>query len=170
MEPRKYTTEAGGTKVTQIGDFLMDVHKSKSPIAPSLMKRLSAIQIDRPASELIKEIKSGLSFSYLTTMTDFLNISQFRLGQSLKITKRTMARRKTEGKFTPEESERIIRIYRIIQKALNVFDGDVPSVKMWLENPKKALGGETPIDFADTDIGAQEVMHLLGRIDHGVYS
>ncbi|MBW1797126.1 MAG: DUF2384 domain-containing protein, partial [Deltaproteobacteria bacterium] len=36
--------------------------------------------------------------------------------------------------------------------------------------PARALGGKTPLEYADTEPGAQEVDELLGRIEHGVFS
>ena len=32
------------------------------------------------------------------------------------------------------------------------------------------LGGETPLDYSRVDVGAQEVVDLIGRIEHGVPS
>lgn len=153
-----------------IGDFHLDLNEADPQITPSVVRWLSNIKIDKPVIQLIEDIKAGVSFSYLQTMAATLDASQLRLGQSLNISKRTMRRRKTEGKFTAEESERIMRMYKIIQKALDVFDGDIDGARLWIKTPKKALGGEIPMDFADTDVGAQEVVHLLGRIEHGVFS
>ncbi len=40
----------------------------------------------------------------------------------------------------------------------------------WLRTPKKALSKQVPIKIAETDEGKQEVLALLGRIEHGVFS
>jgi uncharacterized protein (DUF2384 family) len=32
------------------------------------------------------------------------------------------------------------------------------------------MGGQTPLDLLDTIFGVEQVMNLLGRIEHGVYS
>jgi len=34
----------------------------------------------------------------------------------------------------------------------------------------RALGSVRPLDLLDTDLGAQQVERILGRIEHGVYS
>jgi putative toxin-antitoxin system antitoxin component (TIGR02293 family) len=158
------------THMAKHGDFYLDLDESKPQLPSEVLKKLAGIKIDQPVTQLIENIKSGVSFSYLQTMAATLDASQLRLGQSLNISKRTMHRRKTEGKFTADESERIMRMYKIIQKALDVFDGDIEDTRLWIKTPKKSLGGEIPMDFADTDVGAQEVVHLLGRIEHGVFS
>ena len=35
---------------------------------------------------------------------------------------------------------------------------------------KVALGGEKPLDYSRVDVGAREVVDLIGRIEHGVPS
>ncbi len=44
-----------------------------------------------------------------------------------------------------------------------------PSAADWLTTPKRFLGGQTPLAFADTEPGAWEVMQALGRLEHGVF-
>jgi putative toxin-antitoxin system antitoxin component (TIGR02293 family) len=39
----------------------------------------------------------------------------------------------------------------------------------WLSEPNLRLGGKSPRDMAQTSEGAQEVLALIGRIQHGVY-
>ena len=39
-----------------------------------------------------------------------------------------------------------------------------------LGTPALAFHWETPLDYADTEIGAQAVEQLLGRIEHGIFS
>ena len=39
-----------------------------------------------------------------------------------------------------------------------------------MDNPNTALGGVKPIEVIDNQFGREEVKHIIGRIDHGVYS
>jgi hypothetical protein len=41
---------------------------------------------------------------------------------------------------------------------------------LWFTSPKIPLDGKTPLECADTEIGAKEVEDLLGRLEHGVFS
>ena len=66
-------------------------------------------------------------------------------------------------------SERVYRLADLMARATDVLHSD-EEAKYWLKTPKKALGGETPLSLADTEIGAKEVKDLLGRIEHGVFS
>ncbi len=38
-----------------------------------------------------------------------------------------------------------------------------------LKKPARGLGRKIPLEYSDTDLGAQEVVNLLGRIEHGVF-
>lgn len=50
------------------------------------------------------------------------------------------------------------------------MEGDMELAKEWLTSPAVALGGTTRLEFADTEPGANEVMILIGRLEHGVFS
>ena len=54
-------------------------------------------------------------------------------------------------------------------RAIEVL-GSLEQARRWFSNPKRALGNKTPMEFCDTELGAEEVTNLLGRIEHGVFS
>ncbi len=120
-------------------------------------------------TDIIKQIKRGLPVSSFEKLRKNLDISEKSLSLTVRIAKRTLTRRKQEGRFTAAESERVLRIAKLYDKAMDVFEERNLSRK-WFREPAKALGGKTPIDYADTEPGAQEVWDLLGRIEHGVFS
>src|SRR5258706_218900 len=78
--------------------------------------------------------------------------------------------RSTRPRGGVDESERLLRIATVFEKAVDLFEGDLVSARRWLSTPKKALGGETPLSFARTEIGGREVEALIGRLEHGVFS
>jgi putative toxin-antitoxin system antitoxin component (TIGR02293 family) len=55
----------------------------------------------------------------------------------------------------------------IVCQAIDVFDS-VDGAAIWLASPAFGLEGRVPLDVADTPKGMDEVMNLLGRVDHGV--
>lgn len=57
----------------------------------------------------------------------------------------------------------------LINRAKEVL-GDEESAQHWLSTPKKALGGQIPIEVAKTKEGLESVYALLTRIEHGVFS
>ena len=121
------------------------------------------------SAELIAKIKEGLSVKAFDRLCKNLDISEKALAKTLNIAISTLARRKKSGRMTFEESERIYRIARLYDRAVEVF-GDKKMGRKWLKEPAWALGDIPPLEFAETELGAQEVDDLLGRIEHGVFT
>jgi putative toxin-antitoxin system antitoxin component (TIGR02293 family) len=87
----------------------------------------------------------------------------------LGIPERTLARRKKEGVLNSEESAKLVRLARVVERAKDVFE-DFEASLNWLKSPNAALSGATPLSLLDTDIGAESVLDTLGRIEHGVFA
>ncbi len=51
---------------------------------------------------------------------------------------------------------------RLLQAAIDLFDGDERAARHWLYSPQLAFGGKRPID-----IELSEVLRLIGQIEHG---
>jgi putative toxin-antitoxin system antitoxin component (TIGR02293 family) len=83
---------------------------------------------------------------------------------------RTLARRKARNKLSGPESERLVRLSFVFDKAVELFEGDPEAARQWLRSPAPALGGLTPLAAVETELGAQEVESLIGRLEHGVFS
>jgi putative toxin-antitoxin system antitoxin component (TIGR02293 family) len=87
--------------------------------------------------------------------------------------KRSASSKKTKGRrakrLTLRQSERIVRLARIVARSTEVF-GTEERALGWLKEPNRALGENAPLSLLDTDIGAQAVEDVLGRIEHGVFS
>jgi putative toxin-antitoxin system antitoxin component (TIGR02293 family) len=84
--------------------------------------------------------------------------------------RRTLTRRKREGRFLPDESDRLLRASRLFGRTLELFEGDREAATEWLTTGQIGLGGALPIDLARTDVGAREVETFIGRLEHGVFS
>ena len=120
--------------------------------------------------ELIREIEQGLPIRVLEALALGMGMGLPELAGHLGIPSRTLARRKTAGRLSPDESERVVRVARLLEKALVLFGWDGAEARQWLRLPKQALAGQSPLDYARTEIGAREVENLLGRIEHGVFA
>jgi putative toxin-antitoxin system antitoxin component (TIGR02293 family) len=121
----------------------------------------------RELSEIIASIKEGLPATALDRLSREIGVPENKLATTVNIAQRTLTRRKKEGRFNTAESERVLRIARLYERALEVL-GDVKATQAWFTSPVKGLGYKTPLDFADTEPGAKEVEDLLGRIEDGV--
>lgn len=88
----------------------------------------------------------------------------------LVIPRRTLAkRRKTDGKLTVEESNRLTRIARILAGAEETFQ-DSEKAYRWIRKPNRGLEGRIPLDLLATEAGARLVEQALGRITHGIFA
>ncbi|WP_263789918.1 MbcA/ParS/Xre antitoxin family protein [Salinibacter sp.] len=81
----------------------------------------------------------------------------------------TLSRRRERGRFNRDESECLLRLALIPLRAVDVFDGR-ENARKWLTEPARTVGGETPLQFADTKPGAREIERLLIRLALVVYS
>jgi putative toxin-antitoxin system antitoxin component (TIGR02293 family) len=123
----------------------------------------------RDLNDLIGMLKQGLPVGAFDRLRERLDVPEKMLASTLNIAYRTLSRRKKEGRFKTDESERVLRIAKLYEKALDVLEDD-EITRQWFKMPAKALGGRTPLEYADTEPGAQEVEDLLVRIEYGVFS
>jgi putative toxin-antitoxin system antitoxin component (TIGR02293 family) len=122
------------------------------------------------SAELIQQVERGFSFKTLHTLESRSGLPGAALAGLVGIPERTLARRRSKGKFTPEESERLLRLGTVFEQAVELFEGDNAAALRWLTAPRKALEGKTPLAYARTELGAREVEDLIGRLEHGVVS
>ncbi len=127
------------------------------------------IESEPNLTQMIKSIEEGLPASNFKKLQDSLDLPDKDLAKYIRIPKSTLALRKKRGKFSFEESERLFRIQRLFEKALDVFE-DADLAKKWLKEEAYGLGDVSPLEYAVTEIGAREVEDLLGRVEHGVFS
>ena len=123
----------------------------------------------RDLDDLIGQLKHGLPVGAFDRLRERLDVPEKLLAATVNIAYRTLSRRKKEGRFKTDESERVLRIAKLYEKALGVLEND-EIARQWFKMPVKALGGKTPLEYADTEPGAQEVEDLLARIEYGVFS
>lgn len=120
--------------------------------------------------ELIDAVQRGLSFRALETFSSETGFAPANVASMIQIPERTFARRKSSGRLSPDESERLLRISTIFEKAVALFEGNVGEAVEWLTQPKKALGDKAPLSYSRSELGAREVENLIGRLEHGVFT
>jgi putative toxin-antitoxin system antitoxin component (TIGR02293 family) len=86
------------------------------------------------------------------------------------VSRATLARRRQAGRdarLTTEESDRVARIARLWAHACDVWK-DEEAARAFLLRPHPMLEGRRPIDTAvATEIGADLVDQILGRLEYG---
>lgn len=116
---------------------------------------------------LIRQIQEGFPTSIVEALLRRKILSLQELYKF--ISPRTWARRVKEHRLSPEESDRIAMVERVVALAEDAF-GDKNKAHLWLRKPNRALENQTPLDLLHSDAGTRLVEALLGRIQHGVYS
>lgn len=119
--------------------------------------------------ELIQHVQTGLPFRALDTLASKSGIPASEIASAMAIPQRTLARRKVSGRFVPEESERLLRLSRIFEAAVDLFEGDVSAAVAWLRAPRPALENTTYLAYSGTELGARMVEELIGQLEHGVF-
>src|SRR5712672_1023620 len=105
-------------------------------------------------TELIQKIQKGLRFSELKTLQGTLDLPFEKLAAKLCISRSTLQRRKTSGRLSPDESDKVVRFSRLLTHATTVF-GDAEKARAWLKHPQAGLGGAVPLNYASTEKGAR---------------
>ena len=114
--------------------------------------------------------EKGFPISIAQRIQKRLNLSNKQFSQMLNLSESTFQRRvKNKSLLSVGESEKVVDFSKIIAKGVDVFE-DESDFKTWLESPVLALGNKKPIDLLVSSIGREEVLNVLFRIEHGIFS
>jgi putative toxin-antitoxin system antitoxin component (TIGR02293 family) len=119
-----------------------------------------------PGMDLVRLVRRGLPIGAVQFVLDSGRLTPAEL-DGIVLPRKTLANRRKLGTLTPEQSDRLIRVARVLAAAEEAF-GSQEKAGAWLRRPTTALGGERPLQLLDTDEGAREVETLLGHIEHGI--
>lgn len=118
--------------------------------------------------KLVRLVQRGFPFRWLARLQKRSGLNWETLTEWVSIPMRTLSRRQREGRLAPNESDRVLRVARLFDLTVNLFEGDVEAARQWLLAPQYALANQTPLDFSKSEIGSREVEDLIGRIEHGI--
>ena len=118
---------------------------------------------------LMDAVRAGLPYPSLDSLVGLLGVSRQQLLRWLALPERTIARRSSGQRLRPDESDRLMRVARLLALGGTIF-GSTESAAAWMRTPNRALGGEIPLSLLDTDLGCREVEDALGKMEHGVFS
>lgn len=147
----------------RVADFRRLQHPLAAEEAPG------AYAVDPAAA--VARIRRGLPIAEFDTLRELLGLTVEEMAHKIGVSIATLSRRRGHRQpLDVEHGDRIMRFSRLYWLAVELHDGDEATARDWLRRPAIALGGATPLDFAETELGAREVEHLIGRIEHGVYT
>jgi putative toxin-antitoxin system antitoxin component (TIGR02293 family) len=114
-------------------------------------------------------VRRGLPTAAVDSIAKAVGLSQAELCQLLAISERTLIRRKKGGRLSSDESAKVLRVARVVNRAITVFENREKALE-WLKASNRALSAASPLSLLDTDLGAETVLDTLGRIEHGVFA
>ena len=114
-------------------------------------------------------VRKGIPGPGVAGLLEAVGLTRTEFCAALNIPERTLARRMAQGRLTPDESEKVLRLGRVWERATTVLASDA-AARDWLKSPNGALENAAPLSLLDADIGADAVLDLLGRIEHGIFS
>ena len=89
---------------------------------------------------------------------------------ALIINPRTLKHRRSKRQpLSREESERAVRLGRVLATAEAVWGGEEAALD-WLRSAKSRFGGRTPMEMLSTETGGRMVEDMLVQIDEGMFA
>jgi putative toxin-antitoxin system antitoxin component (TIGR02293 family) len=138
------------------------------------MKRTKAKTVIYPEYDdnhaMVQRVEEGLPVMDIVHFGKTAGFTNDELARLIQIPARTYARRVAgKARLKIHEGERAARLMRLFNRAKEVFGTD-ENTRGWFNARILALGGKTPLEYAQTEPGAREVENVIGRIEHGVFS
>jgi putative toxin-antitoxin system antitoxin component (TIGR02293 family) len=95
------------------------------------------------------------------------HLDEKRLFRYLDVTKRTLDNYRPEERMRLYISDRLIHLAELFAKGKELFNS-LEFFTEWLNQPSVDLQGEKPIEQIHTRKGIDELLTILGRLEHGV--
>ncbi|MBI1768995.1 MAG: DUF2384 domain-containing protein [Bacteroidetes bacterium] len=94
-------------------------------------------------------------------------LDEKRVFRYLDVTKRTLDNYKPDERMRLYISDRLIHLAELYAKGKELFNG-IDGFSEWLNLPSIDLNGEKPIDQIHSRKGIDDLLDILGRIEHGI--
>lgn len=122
-----------------------------------------------PASEsdVLRMVEERLPHSIVKRLL-MLGLERSELYDTVIAARTLQHRRSRREKLTLEESDRVLRIVRVLSSAEAVY-GSRERALGWLRQPNPRLADRSPLSLLKTDTGSRIVEELLLQIDEGMF-
>lgn len=129
-----------------------------------------ALGLPPRGAKLHEALSEGVSYKVYTKLTETSGLESKELARYVVIPPATLKRRADTGYFKPAEGDRLYRFAEVYKSAVDLFEGDKAKAREWLLSPVRGLGGRRPVEMVATTAGAEAVLDLIGRLEHGVFA
>lgn len=114
--------------------------------------------------DLVDLIEGGLPFETTERIVQakVVTADEFK---NLVVAPTTLSRRRKEGKLDAGESDRLVRLTRVVELARDALGPEKGD--KWMRRPNRALKGKIPLELCRSEAGARLVEAVLDRINYG---
>ena len=145
----------------------MQTFKSFNPAAFQSYSFWGAVHIPARGLELEQAIEQGFPYSTLQNLAKETGFSPSEIANFTGISKSTLNRRAQSQHFEEQESDRLYRFAEVFNSAFELFQ-DKNEASLWMNSDIKGLGNRKPIQLLKTSASTEQVLDLLGRLEHGI--
>ena len=128
---------------------------------------LGGVKIVGKSKDLADLAEAGLPKQALIFFLKKTSLEERRLYSYLDVTKRALDNYKPHEKLRLYISDRLIHLAEVYAKGKELFDS-FGHFNEWLNRPSIDLGGEKPIDLVQSRKGVDQLLTLLGQLEHGI--
>jgi putative toxin-antitoxin system antitoxin component (TIGR02293 family) len=152
-----------------VDDFVQRVRREKR--VQSAKKHFTYRDFLSNRMLLVHSIREGLPYKLFDLIREVTPFTEDDWADFLDLSSKSLQRYKSKSqfKFKPIHSEKIIELAEVTQLGLEVF-GDMEKFKLWLQTPNFSLGSLKPIELMKDSYGKDLVIGELTRIDHGIFA
>ena len=117
--------------------------------------------------EILRIVEGRLAASVINRLAA-LGLERSEIDAVVIASRTLQHRRSRREKLTVEESDRVLRVIRVLSLAQSVY-GSRERALAWLRKPHARLDGRTPLSLLKTDTGSRMVEEMLVQIDEGMF-
>jgi putative toxin-antitoxin system antitoxin component (TIGR02293 family) len=125
------------------------------------------VQAPATESDILRLVEGRLAPAVIERLTA-LGLERTEINDAVIPSRTLQHRRSRRENLTMEESDRVLRMIRVLSSAEAVY-GSRERALGWLRRPHERLGGRSPISLLKTDTGSRIVEELLVQIDEGMF-
>ena len=142
-------------------------HPSSDAATPNLL--LEGLGIPRDPLGAHVWIVAGVAPDILYRFAELMRTDVGTVCQWAGISRSTLARKlRIAVPLSISQGARVYGVAQALEAVLSLHRNNTARALSWLHRPAWGLGGKRPAEVLSTALGAQAVIVLVGRIQHGV--
>jgi putative toxin-antitoxin system antitoxin component (TIGR02293 family) len=137
-------------------------------VKPSFIEGATVLGLRlRNTNELIQALEHGFSPEVAERLSEKVLLPLTEFSRILDVALRTVQRNKKDAKpLSKGKSETLFRVARIFERTSKLL-GTEEKAARWMTTPKFGLSGQTPLEYARSEVGGEIVLDLLESLADG---